>query len=732
MQEWINQAKQEHINQKDILTFDQYLEEVERYPDQLLRTSSRYILDMLNHFGRNERGGFNIFTTKHSNSNAVFGQVHAQNELAKNLKNFCDEGINNKFILLVGPNGSAKSSFVKKIMVGLEEYSKIEEGTNYTFSWVFPIDNYTKGSLGFSRASAQNGDVLDSFAGLEDSEISAILNSELKDHPILLIPKEYRQGVLEKILHDKNELLENIKKTHLFTGDISKRNKMVYEALLKNYKGDHQQVLKHIRVERYEISKRYSSSAVTIEPQIHVDAQMQQITMDKRLGSLPPSLQSLNLFQMNGQLVMANRGVLEFSDLLKRPLDTYKYLLQTLENAYLNINGILTELDILFIGTSNEIHLTAFKQHPDFNSFKGRFKIIKAPYLLCYKQELNIYLEQVKSIKKNHQFDPLTLEALCLFAVMTRLRSPMTKNYPDKKLAQIITKLNPLEKTLFISEDNQLPNELTTEEKQILSQHRDEVMDEFINENLYEGKFGISPRDLKNIIYDLGSENEHVSLIDIVEYLKKLITLKNEYEFLNMTTQGDYHHPVRFIDLITSHLLDIFDKQLRDSLGLVDNRSYEEYIKKYINHINAEIKGEKIKNDVTGKFDSADGFFISEFEKNIALKEDATKFRSHLISKLGAYSLDNPGQIISYCEVFPDLEKSLKESFRYEQRKLIQNMSKYMVYFEKSLVGDESSGNQYQAEIEKIEEVINQLHSKHEYSKKGALELIKFIIKERY
>ena len=169
---------------------------------------------------------------------------------------------------------------------------------------------------------------------------------------------------------------------------------------------------------------------------------MQQITMDKRLASLPPSLQSLNLFQMNGQLVMANRGVLEFSDLLKRPLDTYKYLLQTLENAYLNINGILTELDILFIGTSNEIHLSAFKQHPDFNSFKGRFKFIKAPYLLCYKQELNIYLDQIKSIKKNHQFDPLTLEALCLFAVMTRLRSPMSKNYTDKKLAQIVTKLN--------------------------------------------------------------------------------------------------------------------------------------------------------------------------------------------------------------------------------------------------------------------------------------------------
>lgn len=61
---------------------------------------------------------------------------------------------------------------------------------------------------------------------------------------------------------------------------------MIYDALLKNYKGKHADVLKHIRVERFPISKRYSTAAVTIEPQIHVDARMQQITMDKRLQSL--------------------------------------------------------------------------------------------------------------------------------------------------------------------------------------------------------------------------------------------------------------------------------------------------------------------------------------------------------------------------------------------------------------------------------------------------------------
>ena len=57
-----------------------------------------------------------------------------------------------------------------------------------------------------------------------------------------------------------------------------------------------------------------------------------------------------------------------------------------METGNVNLGGIVTELDIFFIGTSNEVHLAAFKQHPDFNSFKGRFNFIRVPYLLNYKK----------------------------------------------------------------------------------------------------------------------------------------------------------------------------------------------------------------------------------------------------------------------------------------------------------------------------------------------------------
>ncbi|MCY4524564.1 MAG: hypothetical protein OXB84_07490, partial [Halobacteriovoraceae bacterium] len=545
--EWIKKANKEDMYLNEILSFDEYMEVFGKYPQRECRSSSKYLMDTLEYYGRNEFGDFELFHTDHSDAPAVFGQRKTQESIYYNLVNFEDGGINNKFILLVGPNGSSKSSLVKKIMKGTEEYSKTEEGVLYTFSWVFPVDKILKGSLGI--ASNSQMEELDTYAKLDDKKISAILNSELKDHPLLLIPGKYRQELIEQKLKEDSAFLSNVKKSYIYQGDMSKRNRMVYDALLKNYKDDHREVLKHIRVERFTISRRYSVGAVTIGPQMHVDAKMQQITMDRRLAGLPPSLQSINLFSLQGEVILANRGVLEYSDLLKRPLDAYKYLLSTTESGNINLNGILTDLDIVFIGTSNEIHLAAFKQHPDFNSFSARFDFVRVPYLLDYKDEEKIYREQIEGLKEKSLFEPHSLRLLCMFSIMTRLRACQSKKYTDKKLAQIVISLNPLEKCILYT-TGETPERLSSEEKQILKQGIDHIKQEYENENLYEGKFGISPRDIKNIIYKLTSLYKNITMMEMMEYLDELVQMKNDYDFLSITPQGDYHHPARFLSLL--------------------------------------------------------------------------------------------------------------------------------------------------------------------------------------
>lgn len=729
--DWIEIANENGTINSEVLSFYDYMDLFNSNPKKYLRPSYKYLSDMMEYFGKSD-SKWNLFQKEDHEAPPVYGQSKIVSTLFQSLKNFEEEGFNSKFILLVGPNGSSKSSIIKKIMKGAEEYSETEEGALYTFEWVFPITNVVKGTLGLTGHNESKD--LRSFAYLDDKDITAIMPSELKDDPFLLIPIEYRQKMIEDKLSGDPEQLDLVKKSYLYRGDLSKRNRMIYDALLKNYKGKHHEVLKHIRVERLKISKRYSSGAVTIEPQLHVDARMQQITMDKRLATLPPSLQSLNLFSLQGEVILANRGILEFSDLLKRPLDAFKYLLMTMETGSINIAGILTQLDIFFVGTSNEVHLAAFKQHPDYNSFKGRFTFIKVPYLLDFIEEEKIYKDQVVGLKEHSKFEPHALSALCKFAVMTRIRSCMGKHYDDTKLTSIVTGLSPLEKINLYSSAKIIPKRLDTEQSQLLKHGVEVIKNEFENDNLYEGKFGISPRDIKNVIYKLSEYHQTVTFIEVIEYLGKLVQKKNEYDFLNMSTHGDYHNPPRFLELIKIECLDQFDKELRDSLGLVDDRSYEDYIKRYIENVNSVIKGEKIKNHVTGKYEVADQFFIKEFEANINLREDPSTFRSHLISKLGAWYLDNPKKAIIYKEVFPEVVTRLQESFRNEQKKVIQTLSKNLVFY---IAEINDSDKKMHISLNKddrkqIETVLNNLEDKYSYSQKGAIELIEFLIKERY
>src|SRR5206468_10171663 len=83
-------------------------------------------------------------------------------------------------------------------------------------------------------------------------------------------------------------------------GDLGHKNKQIFEALLVAYKGDYLKVLRHIQVERFYISRRYRQAAVTVEPQLAVDAQGRQLTIDRSLSGLPSALQSLSLHEYSG------------------------------------------------------------------------------------------------------------------------------------------------------------------------------------------------------------------------------------------------------------------------------------------------------------------------------------------------------------------------------------------------------------------------------------------------
>ena len=313
------------------------------------------------------------------------------------------------------------------------------------------------------------------------------------------------------------------------------------------------------------------------------------------------------------------------------------------------------------------------------------------------------------------------------------LKTTTGKNYTDGALANIACKLNPLEKALLIA-DRKAPEHFDTDSKQVLQGGIKEIMEEFEFENPYEGKFGPSPRDIQALLYKISDHHTNITFLEVIEEIQKLIAKRGHYDFLSIAHQGDYHNPTRILELIKNRCFDIFDQDLRASLGMVDNRSYEDYIQRYIENITALIKGEKIRNKVTHKYEENDEFFIKEFESNIHLKENPDGFRSHLLSKLGAYSLDNPGKKILYSEVFPNLTERLMTSFREEQKRAIKNIAKNLVYYKTNAQGEQigRSSRLNQEGIQQIDSVLEKLKQNCYYERPAALVVMRQLIKERY
>src|SRR5206468_7166153 len=128
----------------------------------------------------------------------------------------------NKLILLHGPNGSAKSTFVSCLMRALEFYSQSEQGALYKFNWIFPSAKVQRGGgIGFSE---RGYDVSDSYANLEEELIDAKLVDELRDHPLLLIPSPKRRELMAERLAQAEDAAGFVPADYALYGELGPRN----------------------------------------------------------------------------------------------------------------------------------------------------------------------------------------------------------------------------------------------------------------------------------------------------------------------------------------------------------------------------------------------------------------------------------------------------------------------------------------------------------------------------
>lgn len=731
-------VRDDFTRNRRVMSFAEYLNFVVTEPLRQLRSSTQYMVDCFDHYGTSmvkypwgEVRRFHLFDAPWAGGeDRLFGQEPVQNAVYRVLRSFVQDGRPNKLILLHGPNGSAKSTFIRCLGRALEHYSTLDQGALYRFSWIFPTQKHTRGGIGFGGSTEALSASLESFAYLPDDVIDARLGDELRDHPLLLIPVPERQKLIAQLLSTGGGASFTVS-DYLRQGALSPKNRAIYDALLASYHGDYIQVLRHVRIERFEISHRYRTGWVTVEPQLSVDASERQVTADRTLGALPPSLQSVSLHEYGGEIVGANRGVIEYDDLLKRPLEHYKYLLTTVERAALSMTSATLFLDLTFIGSCNDIHLAAFREIPDFQSFKGRIELVRVPFILDVRHEEALYRERLREAAGNRHVAPHTAYVAALWAVLSRMRKPQIERFPST-LAEVIGKLSPLDKAELYSTGH-VPRDLSPDRARELSSHIKDLWHESDTYPIYEGRVGASPREMQGVLLAAtaavgAGRYEYVSPLAVLEEIVDLCKQTSLYEFLRQDVQpGGYHDHKKLVEVVRTRLFDRIDDEVRASVGLVEESEYGRVFERYVSHVMHAIKKEKVRNPQTGRMDDPDEAMMREVERTLEITGRAEEFRQSLIAKIGAWSLDHRGQKPVLGEIFADLLRKLRDAYFERHKKTI---AKGLADLVKLLTGNETS-----LSVEgraRAESALQMLIDKYGYSRESARDLVGALASTRY
>lgn len=726
---------------RSILSFEEYLSAFLESPRRQARGAAQYLRDVMDAFGADDRETpigrvrrwrlFDLEFDPDGRAQRIAGQEEVQAAIYRALGSFVRSGRVNKLILLHGPNGSAKSSIVSALVRAMEAYSRKPEGALYRFHWVFPSERRLRGS-GMGFGTRGEGGEPTSFAHVDGEMLDARLSCPLRDHPLLLLPREERRRLLEE--HCRPHVrgsgeVDFVVPQVLLEGDLCHYCRSIHDALLGAYRGDWLKVVRHVQVERFYVSSRYQQAAVTVEPQLSVDAGFRQVTADRSLAALPPALQTLTLLEPHGPLVSGNRGLIEYSDLLKRPLEAFKYLLGTSETGRLPLEHFLLQLDLVLVASANEKQLAMFKETSEFASFRGRLELVRVPYLRRASVEREIYDQQITDAAVGKHVAPHATEVAATWAVLTRLKRPIPDRYQGE-LRELVEDLTPLDK-LALYDRASAPDRLALAASKILRKHTPDLYQESDVYPNYEGRMGASAREVKTVLLHAAQAQGSACLTPraVLEELTALCRDKTVHEFLQQEVVDGYHDHEEFVRVVEAEYLDRLDEEIRDSMGLVSEAQYRELFQRYVMMVSHWVKGEKVRNRVTGDFEPPDESRMVEMEK-IAMPsgEDRGAFRRGLISAVGAFRLDHPDAAeIDYGAIFPDLFRRLRDHTYEERKRQLHRSKEHLLRY----LSDDRSGLDEKAR-KQVEATLGNLRARYGYCESCAQDAILFLMRRRY
>ncbi|MFT4539207.1 MAG: serine protein kinase [Planctomycetota bacterium] len=571
-------------------SFAEYLEKLEADP-RPARNAWQRMLDMIEHHGSeagegNKADRWKLFDDPFSDGrDAVYGLDTPLGELVNVVRAGARSlGPERRILLLHGPVGSSKSTIARLLKRGLEGYSHIDEGAIYTFSW--DIDG-------------------------------EVIPSPMNQDPLLLVPDDARKGIAER-------LNQGMRREYSIAieGELDPVSRFYYSMLMERYSGNWSKVIQHVRVHRFLFSEADRVGIGTFQPKDEKNQDSTELTGDLNYRKIAEygSDSDPRAFNFDGEFNVANRGMLEFVEVLK--LDVaflYDLLGATQEHSIKPKKFQQTTIDEVIIGHTNEPEYKKLQNNELMEAFRDRTIKIDIPYNLRVSDEVEIYRRRYgRRDTPGRGMSPHTLEIASMWAVLTRLEDP---SHPSLSLLQ--------KAHLY-------------DGREVAGMTRDQAV-EMGKLAPREGMEGISPRYVQDrIAACLVSSRPTIGPRDVLQAIEHGLTHHSM-----ISGEETRKHYLELVSTVREEYERIVKHEVRVAIA-ADREAIDRLCSKYLDNVRAYTTREKVFDSIGAPKDPDERLMRSIEEKIDIPEARKDDFRHELMNYIAAIHIE--GGTFNYRE----------------------------------------------------------------------------------
>ncbi|MBT9281746.1 MAG: PrkA family serine protein kinase [Hydrogenibacillus schlegelii] len=604
-------------------TFAEYLEIVRRSP-HVADSAHRRIYRMIVDAGVEEVDGrkrYRFF------SDELFGLDETLDKLVEEYFHAAAMrlDVRKRLLLLMGPVAGGKSTIVTLLKRGLERYTRTEAGAVY---------------------------------GLQ--------GCPMHEEPLHLVPHELRPE-FEAALGVRIE------------GELCP---VCRHRLDEEYGGD----IRRFRVERVLFSEAKRVGIGTFSPSDPKSQDIAELTGSIDLATITEyGVESdPRAYRFDGELNVANRGLMEFQEILKSDEKFLWHLLSlTQEGNFKAGRFALISADELVVAHTNEAEYRRFVADKKNEALQSRMIVLRVPYNLKVREEERIYEKLIRqSDLRGVHIAPHALYTAAFFSILTRLK-------PSKRQGiDLVKKLR-----LYGGEAVEGLSEADLRE--LRAEHDD------------EGMSGIDPRYVINRISSALIRRD----ADCINALDVLRAIKDGLDQHPSITKEERERYLEFIALARQEYDEIAKREVQKAFVYSFEEAAQAILNNYLDNIEAWSRRQKLRDPITGEEVEPDERLMRSIEEQIGVSESAKKaFREEILIRISAYA--RKGRPFTY-----DSHERLKEAI---ERKLFADLKDTVRITTSSVTPDEE-------QLRKVNEVSRRLIDEYGYCATCANELLRYV-----